>query len=631
MCAICGIIYFEKEQKIEASEVRSMMACMQHRGPDEEGMYISGNVALGHRRLSIIDLKTGKQPISNEDGKLWIVYNGEIYNFCDLRKDLEKRGHFFRTKTDTEVIIHAYEEYKEEFLKRLRGMFAFAIWDEKKKKLFLARDRIGIKPLYYCITNDFFIFASEMKAILSNKNVSRKINLKIIDRFLTYHYIPGEETLIEGIKKLEPGHFLTLIDGRIEKAKYWDLKFPKEKNLINFDDAKNHLMGLLRESARIHMVSDVPVGILLSGGIDSSALLGLCANETNREISTFTIGFENAGFDDERYFARIAANKYGTKHIEATITAEEFKSFLPDYVWYLEDPVSEPPAIALYYVTKLARNHVKVLISGEGGDEAFAGYPNYRNMLLLEWIKKYIKGFELPLSKELEHLALSFGMFRLQKYAKLLSVPQEDYYLSRTSTPYNSFNKVYKQLYTKDFLKEVDKKYSTLPTRYLNEQLKTDDPLSRMLYIDTKTWLPDDLLIKADKITMAASVELRVPLLDHMLLEFAATLPSHFKVRNLKTKFILKEVLKNIVPSKILKKKKTGFPVPIQKWLTKDLRKYVEEILLSQEAIQRGYFRKRFIGQLLKDENITNSTMELFSLIVLELWHRTFVGPLRRI
>lgn len=626
MCAICGIVYFERDRNVDADVVRSMMTCMQHRGPDDEGMYLNGCVALGHRRLSIIDLQTGKQPISNEDGKVWIVFNGEIYNYADLRSDLQIRGHLFRTKTDTEVIIHAYEEYGEDCLLRFRGMFAFAIWDAKKRKLFLARDRIGIKPLYYCVTGESFIFASEMKAILCNETVRREVDPRIIDRFLTYYYVPGEKTLIKGIYKVPTGHYLTFKDGRLEKKQYWDLEFPEEQKLLDLEKAKGHLMELLRETIRLHMISDVPVGILLSGGVDSSALLSLCVSETNKRISTFTIGFEEAGFDDERIFARLAAERYGTRHYETSMTAEQFQDFLPYYVWHMEEPVCEPPAVALYYVAKMACSHVKVLLSGEGGDEAFAGYPNHRNMLLLEQMKKKLNWLAIPLSRGLIYFAELLHMRRVKRYAKLLTIPQDKYYLSRTSSPYSTFNHDYEKLYTDDFLSKIDKNDSMSPTRDLFNKIKYDDPLHRMLYIDTKTWLPDDLLIKADKITMATSVELRVPLLDHVLLEYAARIPSNLKIRNLKTKYILKNMFENIVPKEILRKKKTGFPVPYEKWLREDLRNYVEGILLSKKAIQRGYFKKETVESMIYGGQNEHLSKEIFSLLILELWHRSFIG-----
>jgi len=356
-----------------------MADSMRHRGPDDEGYYISGQIGLGHRRLSIIDLNRGKQPISNEDDTIWIVFNGEIYNYQALRESLSEKGHKFKTDTDTEVIVHAYEEFGENCVARLRGMFAFAIWDQRSKTLLVARDRVGIKPLYYFLNDDQIIFASEMKAILLDNSVPRNIDPQIIDRFLTYYYVPGEETMLRGIRKLSPGHYLIARDGKIQVRQYWDLDFSQVNGHRSLKQASQELLEILKESVRLHMISDVPVGILLSGGVDSTALLSLSVHETDKELSTFTIGFEGHDFADERPYARLAAKRFGTQHYDMTMSAQDFLAFLPRYVWHMEEPVCEPPAVALYYVSKLASEHVKVLISGEGGDEAFAGYPNYRN------------------------------------------------------------------------------------------------------------------------------------------------------------------------------------------------------------------------------------------------------------
>jgi asparagine synthase (glutamine-hydrolysing) len=626
MCGICGKVNFDKAQYVDRGLLRSMMATMHHRGPDDEGMYLSGNVGLGHRRLSIIDLNRGKQPISNEDDTIWIVFNGEIYNYQELRKDLLGRGHRFKTETDTEVIIHAYEEYGEDFLSRLRGMFAFAIWDEKKQQLLLARDRVGIKPLYYYLTDKALLFASEMKAILQDSSVHRDINYPIIDRFLTYYYVPGAETMIKGLLKLDPGHYLICRNGKIETKQYWDLEFPADPKPIDFNEAKEKLMELLREAVRLHMISDVPVGLLLSGGVDSSALLSLAIHESNKDISTFTIGFDGEGFADERPFARMAAEKYGTKHYEMTFNAQDFQNFLPEYVRYMEEPVCEPPAVALYYISRLAKDYVKVLISGEGGDEAFAGYPNHRNMLILEQVKNIAGPFKGLLSGLIHKVADLSGMDRVGRYAQLMTIRQADYYRSRTSTSLNLFNRDYATIYSPEFMAHVDKSYSARPTTELFEHTKATDPLNKMLYVDSKTWLPDDLLVKADKITMANSVELRVPLLDHVILEYAASLPANLKVHGTETKYLLKKTFENIVPQEILNRKKTGFPVPYERWLNNEMKDYVSDILLDQSTLRRGYFKREAIEKIITGRNgVPAYSKEVFSLVVLEIWHRLYV------
>ncbi len=626
MCAICGKATQGGLDPADLSALDRMMSVMRHRGPDDEGVYVSRNVALGHRRLSIIDLNNGKQPVSNEDETIRVVFNGEIYNYLALREDLVGRGHIFRTKTDTEVLVHAYEEYGVDFLQKLRGMFAFAIWDEKERRLLAARDRVGIKPLYYRASGGDLSFASELKALIEDPAVAAELNYPLVDRFLTYLYLPGDETLIKGIHKLPPGHFLLWKDGNISINEYWDLDFPETKTPRGFAEAKERLGELLRESVRLHMISDVPVGLLLSGGVDSTAMLSYAVHETDKDVSTFTVGFENAGFADEREYARLAARRFGTKHYDMTITARDFADFMPKYVWHMEEPVCEPPAVALYYVSRLASGHVKVLISGEGGDEAFAGYSNYRNLLWFERLKKAIGPFAKLGTALFDAMGSLKATRRIQKYAPLMSVPFDSYYLSRTSNPYSFFNRSNAELYTKDFLSAIDKVHSIRPTTALLEQLPSRDLLDRMLYIDTKSWLPDDLLVKADKMTMANSVELRVPLLDHEILEFAASLPSSYKVHGFSMKHILKETLGDSIPQEIIKRKKAGFPVPYNTWIRNGSLEFIREVLLDDRSQSRGYFRKETVERLLRaNSNGSDYSKEIFSLLVLELWFRLFI------
>jgi asparagine synthase (glutamine-hydrolysing) len=620
MCGICGKINFGR-QNVDKNDLLKMMDAMLHRGPDDQGFYIAGNVGLGHRRLSIIDLSTGHQPLSNEDDTVWVVFNGEIYNFEEVRSRLLAKGHQFKTKTDTEVIIHAYEEFGVDCLAQLRGMFTFALWDSRRQIVFCARDRVGIKPLYYTTTNQGFLFASEIKALLTDTSVDKTINHQAIDRALSFYYLPGDMTMFKQIHKLLPGHYAIIQNERITINKYWDLTFSPDYTK-SFKDATNELLDRIRESVRLHMISDVPVGFLLSGGVDSTALLSLAIHETQKEISTFTIGFEGQNFADERPFAKIASNKFGTKHYDMTIRASEFLDFLPSYISIMEEPVCEPPAIALYFISKLAKEHVKVLISGEGGDEAFAGYPNYRTMLLLDKLRKTI-----PFGRELLMQAIKapFIAKRMSKFKPFLELPLTESYFSRVSSPCSYFNKNFKEFYTPDFLASINRGSSE---GFIANDIKPDASLSllnAMLYIDSKTWLPDDLLVKADKMTMANSIELRVPLLDHKILEFAGTLPERFKVHNFSTKIILKNAFKGIVPTEIIKRKKTGFPVPYEKWLREEYKGQLSDLLLSSTAISRGYFRKCSIEKMLtQNEQKGNLSRELFTLAVLELWHQKY-------
>jgi asparagine synthase (glutamine-hydrolysing) len=625
MCGICGKLNFDPDENVPQSLLKAMSDSIVHRGPDDDGYYISGQLGLGFRRLSIIDLAGGHQPISNEDGTVWIVFNGEIYNFQELREELIKKGHIFRTRSDTEVIVHQYEEYGESGIEGLRGMFAFAIWDQNQKKLLLARDRIGIKPLYYGLTPRSLVFGSEMKAVLQDPEVTREILPSTIDRFLTFGYVPGEETLFKGIYKLPPGSFMVVKNGKTEVKQYWDLHFTSGS--ITLKDAEEQLLEILEESVRLHMISDVPVGFLLSGGVDSTAMLSLASRKTDRPISSYTVGFADSGIADERPFARLAAEKYGSEHHEISISSKEFADFLPQYVWHMEEPVCEPPAVALYYVSKLARNYVKVLISGEGGDEAFGGYQNYRALLWIERIKRVAGPLKGALSKALSLLYEVIPWERLGKYLPLFDVPFESYYYSRASSPFYFFNAHYKDAYSDDFCNQINKQRSLLPVTRLLSKNGSKDVLSRMLYVDTKTWLPDDLLVKADKMTMASSLELRVPLLDHKLLEFAAKLPSNFKVHGLTTKYIAKRALGKQIPAEILKRRKAGFPVPYEKWLQTDLRDSIHDVLLDRETLSRGYFRKSAIEKLLRDNSESGAhAKDIFSLLVLELWHRQFLS-----
>lgn len=625
MCGICGKLVFDVAGSVSPGLVRGMLDTISHRGPDGEGIHVSSQVGLGHRRLAIIDLNTGAQPLSNEDNTVWISFNGEIYNYQELREYLVGKGHQFRTKSDTEVIVHLYEEMGEKCVEKLRGMFAFAIWDMRQRLLLLARDRVGIKPLYYYLGRDALVFGSEIKAILADPEIRAEIRPEMIDRFLTFYYMPGEDTLFRDIQKLGPGCYMVVKDGRATVRKYWDLKFTSSAH--NFREASQRLEAMLEESVKLHMISDVPVGFLLSGGVDSTAVLGYAAGKTEHPLSSYTLGFDAPGIIDERPYARLAAKTYGSEHHELTISSSEFRDFLPKYVWHMEEPVCEPPAIALYYVSKLAKDYVKVLLSGEGGDEAFAGYQNYRSLLWLERLKKVIGPAKGVASRVLGGLNRVLGYEKITKFGPLLNIPLEQYYYSRTSSPLCFFNGSGRQsVYTHDLAMQTDKQKSLAGVRGLMADSAGCDVLSKMLYVDTKTWLTDDLLLKADKMTMANSIELRVPLLDHELLEFAATLPSNFKVRGFTTKYIAKKVLEKRVPEPIIKRKKTGFPVPYGSWLRTEMKGWLFDLLLDRQAATRAYFDRQGLEDLMT-QSISSGfySKELFSLATLELWHRAFL------
>jgi asparagine synthase (glutamine-hydrolysing) len=479
--------------------------------------------------------------------------------------------------------------------------------------------------LYYSVTKNSLVFGSEIKAVLADPDVKAAVRPEMIGRFLTFYYMPGSETLFQNVYKLDPGNYLVVQNGNVQIRKYWDLDFTPRP--WKFQDAVEELNSLLEESVRLHMISDVPVGFLLSGGVDSTAVLGLAKGKTPHALSSYTLGFDAEGITDERPFARLAARTYGSEHHEMTITAKEFEEFLPNYVWHMEEPVCEPPAVALYYVSRLAKPFVKVLLSGEGGDEAFAGYQNYRSLLWLERFKSLFGPLNGVLSGALSRLNTAVHSNVLSKYAPLLRLPFESYYYSRVSSPFGIFNRT-DTLYSRDFLQHLQDAQPAAVLKKYFDNSATYDRVNRMLYIDTKTWLPDDLLLKADKMTMANSIELRVPLLDHKLLEFAASLPGHFKVRGFTTKYIAKKVLNERVPQTILDRRKVGFPVPYSSWLRNEMKAWVSDILFDRHSLERGYFDKKGVEFLLQQNSQDGRySKEIFSLVTLELWHRSFLGP----
>jgi asparagine synthase (glutamine-hydrolysing) len=627
MCGIVGKLSLDGKQSVDPGLIKRMTDVIAHRGPDGEGHYVRGPIGLGHRRLSIIDLNTGSQPMCNEDGSVWVVFNGEIYNYLALKAELKAQGHTFKSATDTEVIVHLYEQWGKECVSRLQGMFAFAIWDERKQQLLLARDRVGIKPLYYTNTGKDLLFASEIKSLFVDSSVTRRINAQGIDRFLTYYYMPGNDTLFESVYKLDPGHYLVVSKGQIKKSQYWDLHFDVSPAWSRFDDAVDALQELLRRSVKDHMISDVPVGVLLSGGVDSTGVLRYAAEQSDSPLHTFTVGFEGEAFADERPYARLAAQHYGTIHQEITISAADFCDLLPKYIWHMEEPICEPPAFALYLVARQAReSSVKVLLSGEGGDEAFGGYNKYRNLLALESFKSALGSGRSFLSLAmgmLEHL----GWKRIKKYSPLVDLSLSQYYYSCTATPNTPFNRQKSSLYNRDFADLLASSTSDAPTQRLFNHAGNLSLLHQMLYVDTKSWLPDDLLVKADKMTMATSVELRVPLLDAQILEFAASLPSCFKVKGMSTKRILKDALKDSVPPAILRRKKSGFPVPYDRWLKNEMRELVFETILHSCSNLHNYFRKdRLINLLETNQKEDGYSQEVFSLLILELLHQQFIS-----
>jgi asparagine synthase (glutamine-hydrolysing) len=632
VCGICGVLNLDGAP-VDSEIIARMMQLLVHRGPDGSGLFTDGPMGLGHRRLSIIDLDTGKQPMCNEDGTVWIVYNGEIYNYRELRGDLASR-HRFKSTSDTEVIVHLYEEMGDACVSRLNGMFAFALWDALRSRLLLARYLVGINPLYFEISGNVLVFGSEIKSLLAHDKVDSGLNMPAIDRFLSYYYLPGSETLLEAVHKLPPAHYLVVENGGVSVHRYWTLSFDHAASKPSFKEAVVELRDLLSRTVRDHMVSDVPVGVLLSGGVDSTGILSYAAQHANGPIHTFTVGFQGEGFDDERPYAKLASRVFGTDHSDISISAEQFRDFLPTYVWHMEEPVCEPPAVALYFGSRLAKQaSIKVLLSGEGGDEAFGGYETYRNLVALESLKRVFKG---PANRLLHHglrLLGRGGCERVGQYGDLVPVSFDTYYLSRTATPLTPFNRIKRELYDPSFQSAVDAGDPSAPTRRLLDEVHDLPVLERMLYVDTNSWLPDDLLLKADRMTMATSVELRVPLLDSRILEFAAALPGNYKVRGWHLKRILKAALRPTIPAQILARRKCGFPVPYDRWMRNELRHFVADTLLASDARISQLFRRNALSKLIAiHQSGSNRSKELFSLLVLELSLQRFADarhPLR--
>jgi asparagine synthase (glutamine-hydrolysing) len=624
MCGIAGKINLAIAQPVSRCEIEAMLSVMGHRGPDGQGVHLDGSVGLGHLRLSIIDLATGAQPLGNEDESVWITFNGEIYNFPELREKLLARGHKFKTHSDTEVIVHLYEEYGRDCVNHLRGMFAFAIWDSRQKRLFIARDRVGIKPLYYFASGDFLAFASELKSLLALEAVPRDLNEQAVDAFWCFNYLPGELTMFKGIRKLLPGYWMEVnAQGRVTTHQYWDLNFSQRTDNVSLEAAADQLSELLRETIRQHMISDVPVGFLLSGGMDSSAVLSYAARETDKEISTFTIGFDGKDIVDERPYARLMAAKFRSRHYETTISAKQFWDYLPKLMWHLDEPVCEPPAVALHYISELARKHVKVLLSGEGGDEAFGGYPNYPNQLALQKLRGLFGPLRGVVGSGAVALGQMTGKSRWADYGRMLPLDLSDYYWSRVGSPFLRESNTSSANYRSDFRSRLNGNSQETFVRWLFDRVKDLPELHQMLYLDTKTWLPDDLLVKADKVTMASSLELRVPLLDHKVLEFAAALPPHFKVKGRETKHVLKAAFAKVLPQEIINRKKVGFPVPYGRWLARELWQSASDLLTAPSSFVSRYFETSSIHAMLNRHRDTGSLQrELFSLVALELWHQ---------
>ncbi|MDD5495928.1 MAG: asparagine synthase (glutamine-hydrolyzing) [Candidatus Omnitrophica bacterium] len=624
MCGICGYVYLDKTKSPSGAILKVMMDSLAHRGPDDEGLHIKDNVALGQRRLSIIDVKNGHQPIFNEDKSIVIIYNGEIYNFRQLREVLLKRGHIFSTDSDTEVALHAYEEYGDDCLKYFNGMFAFAIWDNKLKRLFLARDRFGKKPLYYGIFDNQFIFASELKAILKHPALKREIDLAAVSRYLAYEYIPSPSSIFKNISKLEAGTKLFLKDGACKIESYWDLNFGRNENR-DVREIESRLVSMFKESVRKRLISDVPLGVFLSGGIDSSAVVSMMAELMDpKEIKTFSIGFKEASYD-ESSDARGIAKYFGTEHHEEILRPRAMLDIFPAVLDALDEPFADSSIIPTYLVSAFTRKFVKVALGGDGGDELFLGYPSFRAHKLsglLKAIPKDLAKLPFEILTRLAPLSRTHGgmNYKARQFLRGIDYPEE----------------VRHQAWIGSFLPEEQKALFAPgsgidfnpfciygPTDRYYKAAGAADLLDKISYVHIKTYLSDDILTKVDRASMANSLEVRAPFLDTELAEYVVTIPNWFKLRNFTSKWILKRALKDKLPSSTLNKKKRGFAVPVAEWLKEDLKGLLLAAFEKRKIEREGIFNYSYIKGLLTQHfgNRHDVRKEIWSLFLFEMWY----------
>ena len=618
MCGITGIVYSDPDRHVEKDLLENMCSVIRHRGPDESGIYLQGHVGLGMTRLSIIDVAEGSQPIHNESGTIWIVFNGEIYNYRELRAELEKRGHKFYTFSDTETIVHLYEEYREDCVQHLRGMFAFAIWDERSHNLFLARDRLGIKPLHYVFDGKSFIFGSEIKSILTSK-VPRKVNVPSLITYVAYGYVPDPETMFEGIFKLPPAHTLSYREGIISVRKYWDVHFnigkvqPEEFYI-------ERLLEILSESVKIRLISEVPLGAFLSGGTDSSTIVALMAEHMSEPVKTFSIGFKNLKYNELPY-ARMVAERYGTDHHEEIVNPDA-ESIIMDLIRQFDEPFADSSAIPTYYVSKMAKKWVTVVLSGDGGDEFFGGYDRYLDGSIVKYTSWIPKAF-----RELVFLNLSKILpewFPGVNTLRHISGDDNDRYIRKLS---KGISTSYGDVFSREISEKVG---SSDPSPVMLNYLSTlagKDQLTKRQYLDIKTYLPGDILTKVDRTSMMVSLEARVPILDHHLVEFAATIPPQLKVKGMTSKYLFKKAAERLLPKEVIYRPKMGFAIPIGTWIKGEWSDMSHELVLGQRSLARKNFNPRFIKRIMSEHfwGRRDHSYLIWTLMILELWFREMI------
>jgi len=618
MCGICGINWNDSDL------IEKMANILHHRGPDQKGTLIDDDVSLGHRRLSIIDLsENGRQPIHNEDESIFVVHNGEVYNFKDLRKILEKNGHDFYSNTDTEVIVHAYEQWGQDCVSEFRGMFAFAIWDSNKKQLFLARDRIGIKPLFYILDIDKFLFASEIKSILLAPQIKKEVDPISLYYYLGYEYVPAPLTMFKGIKKLLPGHTLTYKKGQIDTQRYWELSFTNTRRDENY--YAERIYNLLRESVEIRLISDVPIGAFLSGGIDSSAIVGFMSQVMDEPVKTFSIGYEDETYSEFEY-AKQVSDYFGTDHKEILIDPYSIEHY-ETVLWHLDEPMSEFSLLPAYIFCKNARKEIKVSLSGEGGDELFAGYERF----IASKLDNYYRILPHTVRKKIVSKVIDKIPPRSQKKGAVNILKRfiegSNYSIQGKQMRWQYFSNLdeEKKLYSKSFTSQIESLNSLNYIGKYFQKCNIQDKINKEIFVEMNTYLVNNVLVKVDKMSMANSLEVRVPYLDHIFVEFCATVPGYLKLKGLTTKYIFKKAMSKLLPKNIIQRKKQGFSLPIKNWLRNELKDYMTDLLRNSEII-REYFDIYYLNKLINQhvKGTHNHSHRLWALMSLEMWHRKF-------
>ena len=628
MCGIAGILQFERDYRADPAALRAMCQIMAHRGPDDDGFYTDGPAGIGMRRLSIVDLATGHQPISNEDGSLTIVFNGEIYNHASLREQLVARGHSYRTHSDTETIVHLYEEYGRDCVQHLRGMFAFAIWDRNKKTLFIARDRLGIKPLYYQLTPERLLFGSEVKVILAHGGIRPEFDRAALPEFLAFGYLSGEDTFYAGIRKLMPGHTMEIgLNGKADIRQYWVLD---ASSLHESRDESYYVGGyreLLEGAVESHLMSDVPLGVFLSGGLDSSAVAALMTKIRREPIETFSVGYAEQTYS-ELPFARIVSDHIKSQHREVLVSEQDFFNALPHLIWHEDEPIVWPSSVSLYFVAKLARERVTVVLTGEGSDETLAGYTRYaftlKNFALDRAYRSVVPG---ALRRGLRNSVATSSLLGATVRRKLEHTFLAKDGASWTSFYFDNFFSAFAEAEQTELLTPEFASEFAPSTAYKNVleywEHSSGEMLQRLLYTDIKTYLVE-LLMKQDNMSMAASIESRVPFLDHVLVEFATRIPREVQLKGLAGKTILKKAVEDILPHSIIYRPKLGFPTPWSGWLAGQRLETIREMLLEPRSLDRGYFRREAIDRLFNEhrDKHRDNYDRIWRLLNLEMWHR---------